>query len=346
MRLILRGATPVLRTRRTPRTIGLPRPHATPISRAARQPARALRVPRGGVALVELLVALVLTTIVGGTLVRLLDRTQRHAHGLAIESDQRAQLGVAAAAITGAVQGASATDGDLVAGSDSSLAYLAPVGVGLACALGPTSLDLPPTVIASGALLTWWNTSPQAGDTVAILDEGVALSDVDDRWRHAVLVSVTPALGACLGTPWLDPVADAGRVGWRLTLGDTLPATVTRGAPLRVLRPERLALYRSGTEWMLGWTEWNAATAAWHAIQPVAGPLLPWAPPGATSGLAFQWHDSLGSAVALAPAPVAPPRWLELGVGGITRRQLRHDGVAIGLRRDSITLRVPLPNSP
>ncbi len=318
---------------------------------SARMPGRpaavaGTRSARRGVALVELLVALVLTAVVGGTLVRMLDRTHRHARGLATESDQRAQLAVAGVAIIGALDGIAPTDGDLLSGSDSSVAYLATVGVGLACALGPTTIDLAPSTIASSAVLSWWNTAPQAGDTVVILDDGISPSDADDRWHHLPLAGVSSLANACLGTPWLDPVADAGRVGWRLTLGDTLPVSLTRGAPVRVLRPERLALYRSTGEWMLGWTEWNPASAAWNAIQPVAGPLLPWAPPAATSGLSLMWHDSTGAALSPAPAPATPPRWLVLGLGSITRRQVRHDGVARGLRRDSLTLRLPLRNSP
>lgn len=304
------------------------------------------RRARAGVALVELLVALLLTAVVGGTLVRLMDRVQRHARGLALETDQRAQLGVAAGAIAGALQGVAAHDGDLLSGSDSSVAYLAIVGVGVACAVGPATIDLAPIGLASGAMLTWWNTAPQGGDTVVVLDEGLVPADLDDRWRHVALVAVAPRTGACHGSPWLDSIADAGRVGWRLSLGDTLPATVTRGAPVRVLRPERLALYRSSGEWMLGWTEWNPATAAWHAIQPVAGPLLPHAPAGATSGLALAWRDSTGATVVPAPIPPVLPRWLDLALGATTRRQVRHDGVARGLRRDSLTLRLPLRNTP
>lgn len=318
-----------------------PRSLTTPLA-----PRRTTRAERAGLALVELLVALVLTAIVGGALVRMVDRALRHSRGLAIESDQRAQLAVAASAAYGALESVAPTDGDLLSGTDSSVAYLATVGVAVACGRGPTSIDLAAPAIASGAVLTWWNTSPQAGDTAVILDDGPAYADVDDRWHHVPLVAVASLTGACSGSPWLDPVADAGRVGWRLILGDTLPATVIPGAPVRILRPERLALYRSGSEWMLGWTEWNAAAAAWNAIQPVAGPLLPWAPPGATSGFALQWRDTAGTAVTPAPTPSSPPRWLELGLGGITRRQVRHDGVARGNRRDSLTLRLPLRNAP
>lgn len=305
-----------------------------------------MRLNRHGFVLVELLAALIITATICAALYRLVDRSQRFTRGLALMADERAQLAVAGFAVEGAVQGIDAGDGDLVAGSDSSVAILGPVGSALVCSLGAggTTLDVASPSVASGATLTWWNTAPQGGDSLVVLDEGMAPGAADDRFVHVALNAVTTLRNACLNSPYLDSIADAGSVGWRLTPRSPLPATVTIGTVLRVLRPERFALYRSGSEWTMGWTEWNAATGAWNIIQPVAGPLLPYAPPGRTSGLSFQWQDSAGRA--LAPAPHVPARVVDLSLGALSRAILHVDGVARTLRRDSLTLRIPLRNSP
>ncbi len=303
------------------------------------------RTHRRGFVLVELLAALVITASLGAALFRLVDRSQRFTRGLALMADERAQLAVAGFAIEGAVQSLDATDGDLLSGSDSAVAFLGNVGSALACSLGPGSafVDVAPPSIASGATLTWWNTSPQPGDTLVALDEGTSPGAADDRFVHVALRSAAALRNACLTTPYLDSIADAGTVGWRLTPVTPLPATVATGAVLRIVRPERFALYRSGAEWTVGWTEWNATSAAWNVIQPVAGPLLPYAPLGRTSGLAFQWHDSTGAP--LAPAPHTPARALDLSLGAVTRQLVRADGVARAQRRDSLSIRIPLRNA-
>ncbi|HEX4936158.1 MAG TPA: hypothetical protein VFV33_23415, partial [Gemmatimonadaceae bacterium] len=146
-----------------------------------RRPA-APRTRRAGIALVELLAALVITALLGSAVVRLLDRSQRFARGVATTADQRAQLSAAAAAIEGVLAPVAPGEGDLVAGSDSSVHLQGVVGSGVACAIGSGTIDLADPHVASGATLTWWNSAPQGGDSIAILDEGSAPSSVDDAW--------------------------------------------------------------------------------------------------------------------------------------------------------------------
>jgi prepilin-type N-terminal cleavage/methylation domain-containing protein len=302
-----------------------------------------MRLTRRGFALVELLAALVISAVLGAALLRLVDRSARFARGVALMADQRAQLAVATFAVEGALLGIAARDGDLRGGADSSVTYLANVGSAVACAVGAGGVDLPPSAIASGVTLSWWNTAPQPGDSLVILDEGAATGAADDRWYRGEISSIAALPDACRYTPLLDSIADAGRSGWRVTAVPALPATVVAGAPVRVLRPERFALYRSSGEWTLGWTEWNPSAGAWNVIQPVAGPLLPYAPAPSTSGIAFAWLDSLGGAVV--PSPSATPRLLQLTLGALTRQAVRVDGVAAGVRRDSLTVGIPMRNA-
>lgn len=303
-----------------------------------------MQLKRQGLALVELLAAIVLTTLLAGALFRLVDRSQRFARGAAELADQRAQLAVAAFAVETELQAVAPADGDLLSATDSAVAYLGRVGSAVACNVGAGTLDLAPATIASGAAITWWNSSPQPSDSLLVLDEGGRRDAGDDRWWHAAVSAVHALPDACLHTPFLDSIADAGKSGWRLTLSLPLPPTVAAGAPVLVVRPQRFALYRSLGEWMLGWSEWNAASGAWQGIQPVAGPLLPHASPPGASGFSLAWRDSGGAAIAPVPGP--PVRGVALTLRGATRRAVRMDGVTAGHHRDSLARHIALRNAP
>lgn len=304
----------------------------------------ALRRRARGFALVELLAALVITSVLGAAIYRLVDRSQRFARGIATLADQRAQLAVATFAIEGALQPVAAGEGDLVAGSDSSVVYQGNVGSAVACAVGASTLDLADPNLASGATLTWWNTAPQPGDSIALFDEGATGAASDDRWHHTAIAAVAGRPDACLHTVYLDSIADAGSMGWRITSTVPIPVSVTPGAVVRISRPERFALYRSSGEWMLGWSEWSHGASTWNTIQPVAGPLLPYASGTSTSGFRITWFDSSGAVVA--PAPGAAARSATISLGATTRVAVRVDGIARGARRDSLTHRVLLRSLP
>lgn len=297
-----------------------------------------------GFALVELLAALIITSVLGAAVFRLVDRSQRFARGVATLADQRAQLAVATFAVDGALQAVAAGDGDLVAGSDSSVVYQGNVGSAVACAVSGATFDVADQRLASGATLTWWNTAPQPGDSLALFDEGATSAASDDRWHHSAIATVAGRTNACLHTVYLDSIADAGSVGWRVTTTAPIPSSVAPGAVVRFTRPERFALYRSSGEWMLGWSEWSHGAATWNTIQPVAGPLLPYASGTSTSGFRITWFDSSGAVVA--PAPGVAARSATLSLGATTRVAVRVDGIARGARRDSVTHRVLLRSLP
>jgi len=302
-----------------------------------------MRVTSRGFALVELLAAMVITALLGAATVRLIDRAQRFAVGSALASDQQAQLAVAAFAIDGLLASISPGDGDLVQATDSAVAFEGTVGVGVACEITSTHLVLPPPVIAAGSVLQHWNTSPQAGDSLFVWDEGSSAGSSDDQWYHSAVTGVSTQVDACRFTPWLDSIADAGKVGWRITPSTSLPASVTPGAIVRLARLERIALYRSGSEWTLGWTEWNVGSHAWNLIQPFAGSLLSYSPTPSGSGFGVTWHDSAAGVLASGSARAA--RGARVRLGSLSRRVVKYDGTNAGLRRDSTTRIIPLRNA-
>lgn len=298
-----------------------------------RRARRALRARRGS-SLVELVVALLVAGVLAGVSFRLVDRTHRFARGMALLLEERAQLAAAISVVRGSLEEIAPLDGDLLTTSDSSVVFHGAVGHAVVCALSAVSIDVPPLALASDAVLTAWSSAPQGGDELAVLDDGPLAGAQDDIWQRRTVAAVQPMPNACLTSPLLDSIADAGKTGWRLVVSVPLPPTVRPGVPVHVMRRQRYALYRSGTEWMLGWTEWSVAAGAWNIIQPLAGPLLPHSPPGGPSGLALFWRDSLGLSAA-APGPATPLSAM-LTLRGPTRALVRVDGMRFGIHLDSL----------
>lgn len=295
---------------------------------------------RRGSTIIELVVALALTAILAGASLRLVDFTHRFARGSILIGEERAQLAAAAHTLRPIIQELSADGADLTSASDSALTFYGTIGAAIACRLSSTAVELPPENLASNIPLTAWAMSPQPGDQIALLDEGQTIGSGDDRWFLSRLVGASRVANGCSGTAYVS-AADAGKSGWTLQLADTIPATVVPGAPLRTRRHQRVALYRSGSQWMMGWTDWNAATGAWNTIQPLVGPLQPYAPPPAAGGLAFAWLDSVAAPVVLPSSALASVR---LDIRGRTTAAVRMAGATNGIRGDSLGARIPLRN--
>jgi hypothetical protein len=295
-----------------------------------------------GASLVELVVALAVTGVLAGVSFRLLDRTHRYSRGIALLLEERAQIAAAASVVRGALEEVAPLDGDLAATPDSSVVFDGAVGHAIACATATSSIDVPTATLASQLVLTAWSTAPQSGDVVAVLDDGALPGAQDDVWHRRTVAAVLSLPNACQSTPLIDSIADAGSVGWRLVLSLPIPSTVHPGVPVHVIRRQRFALYRSGSEWMVGWTEWNTAGGGWNVIQPLAGPLLPYAPPGGASGISFAWRDSSGAPTTLpgGSAPIAAT----ISVRGPTRAPVRVDGMRAGIHLDSLGVRVAARN--
>ena len=310
-------------------------PRAVTPRMAPRTPARA------AFTLPELLVAMTLLVIVGGTLgtmltsqYRMFNRTQGATQ---MQRDLRTGLGL----LPLDLRAASRAAGDITALQDSAIQLRATIGSSIVCVRPAlNTLDLPPLMAARNAL-TQWHTTPMPGDTVLVYDDGNRTGPEDDQWLVYALVDLTPApASSCAGAPFTDPVLDppASKPRWRLTLNGNPPVTTVAGAPVRFLRSVRYSLFRpnGGDAWYLGYREY--LTGGWGATEPIAGPFE--AASGPRVGIRFTYFDTLGAALAAPTGQNVGRVDLTFRARALIRGGTR-DPIVL---RDSVAVRVALRN--
>ena len=302
---------------------------------------------RAGTSIVELLVALVLFSLFGAITLVQLATNGRSLSALTERLDARSALWQGSDVFAAELRPASVGGGDILLATDSALWYRGFVASAVVCSTPTaTMLELLPDSLASGMRPATGMASAQAGDLLYLFDEGGRPGGADDRWLPLVVGAVAAASGVCAGSPYLDPILDAGRVGYRLRVqaGGAIPATVVTGAAVRILRPARLALYRtSPADWYLGFADWNVTLGRWNVVQPVAGKYRPYAISPRPTGLGIAVRDSLNGAVSI-PGPVTTASRIELALRTqALTRQLGVGPVSV-LRTDSLSTLVGLRN--
>lgn len=303
-------------------------------------------VARTGTTLIELVVALVVLGVFMSITFSLMDHNQRALSGLVTLLETRSALWQGNDVLATELRIASAPGGDVLAVSDTAIAYRARVAFGVVCAFpSAATLEFPPDSVASGARYTSDIPAVQAGDLAFIYSEGPTASSTDDIWIQGVVSGQSSRLSSCPASRLVDSVADAGRSGYRVTLSSSAVSLATLPTPTVAYfaRPSRFAFYRGGTgEWFLGWTEWNIASASWNVIQPVSGPYAPYSAAGA-SGIQFSFRDSLWNALAPQSFPVGVAH-IGLTSRTLTRAPLHMPGLARIRHADSLHFGAALRN--
>lgn len=303
------------------------------------------RLRRVGMSLVELLVALVLFSCFFAIVLVQLSANGRSLSALSDRLDAQSALWQGSDVFATELRSASPSSGDLPLVSDSAVWYRAFVASAVICSTPTaTTLELLPDSLASGMRPATGTSSVQPGDLLYLFDEGTQRSAGDDRWLPLVVARITAVSGLCAGSPYLDPVRDVGRTGYRLQVqGGTIPSTVVPGAAIRILRPARLALYRSSPDWFLGFADWNSALGAWNVVQPVSGKYRPYSAFPRPTGIGVGMKDSLGGTPAMPGAGASAARAEITLRTQVLTRQLGA-GPAPALRYDSLAMRVEMRN--
>ncbi len=306
-------------------------------------PAVTCRRARRAFTLTEIMVALTLLGFVAGAILGIVSRQQRFYAGASELIDLRENLRTVANLLPAELRPLAPAQGDLVALSDSAIEFLATTGTGIVCTMDPgrTTVVLPPHTLATNAGLTSWASAPAMGDLLVVYD--AAMNAMTSHLIHAA-----NSAGSCPNTTGFTTTVGEASQGVSLSALPALSATITIGAPVRILRRVRYSLYRSPTDrrWYLGYRDFNSLRSQpWSTIQPVSGPFLPHASGGA-GGIVFTFFDAAGSTVTTSVL-AASVRRIDVTARGETRSPVRTPGLSQttnGHVRDSVRVSVALRN--
>jgi hypothetical protein len=282
----------------------------------------AVRSPRRGATLVEVLVAAVLAGVVVASLQAVLLGSQRFYRAQPQILDVQRNVRAVTQFLPAELRGLDAGDGDIVAMSDTAITIKAPRALGIVCGAPEVAAS---RVTVGDGFLSGYRAIDPARDSVLLFRDGDTLEEADDRWLRARVAAV----GA-------SPCPD-GSAGTRLALvvtdGAAELAGVAPGAPLRTFEVVRYRLYEDGSHtWWLGVQSYGGG---WSTTSPLAGPLRP------RDGLRLAYLDAAGAETGLRTAV----RQVLLTVRGRSVRRIETAGRRAGPYLDSLSTRVFLRNS-
>jgi len=270
--------------------------------------------------LIEIMISLVLLGIVGGTIMRVIMRQQRFYQGVNQIMTQRGQLRQATAVLPVDLRSLSSVGADIIAAYDSSMTFMVNVGTGVVCEViagaGGKQVALPPEILDSKQTITSWlgygepaPTTQDVAYSVYIYDDSSVVGNEDDYWKKYTLEKVHHSTTACVGPTAFTGIGDVGKQRPILEISDpdgrTDPVTggplsqyIDIGAPVRVMKQVRYALYQDASDknWYLGFATLQKSTGTFTELSPVSGPYLPYAASG--SGLRFRYYDVDGNEIA------------------------------------------------
>jgi len=302
---------------------------------------------RAGFTLIELVIAMVLMSLVGGAIVKLLLRQQRFYNSTSDLIQTRQQIRQAAAMLPSDLRGISSIGGDIFSMSDSALEFRSVFGSSVVCVNAGGTLSTVPRNLASRATMTNWATTPVVGDSLVVYNNGASLAMAGQGWLFYRITAVTPvttnAANGCPNATGLTRAGDITAANPSLQLGLTpaAPNTIAVGAAIRFFRHVRYRIYReTDNQWYLGF--YNCLfgrVPVCNVTQPIAGPFQPYATNG-TSGVQFAYYDVAG-AVTANPLQVAR---ISLVVRGQSTGLVNLSGGGGTVFHDSLRIEVGLRN--
>ncbi|HSJ64331.1 MAG TPA: prepilin-type N-terminal cleavage/methylation domain-containing protein [Gemmatimonadaceae bacterium] len=313
-------------------------PAVTPRDRVRRRPS--------GFTLIEVMVALVLLGLVVGALLTVVMHQQRFYDSASEVMEVRDNLRRTGDLLPSELRALAPRYGDIYAMSDSAIDFRSATGSSTICEFSNnrTMIIVPPTQLQTDAGLTSWLVRPVMSDSMFIFDSRDA--GIDTMIGRGI--SAAPAAGSCAITSGFTSTSAEVNASVTFLLDSALPPSVPAGAPVRFFRRARYSLYRNPNDefWYLGYRDFvPGRNPQWSAIQPVAGPLLPYNAQGA-SGLRFIYRDSAGT-VLTSGADAPRVRRIDIEVRARSRAIVRAMGMTTngaGLYTDSLFTSVALRN--
>jgi len=282
---------------------------------------------RRGFTLVELMIALILMTLVGTVIFKLLNSTQRVSTAQAERMMLQASVRTGALVVPAELRELSTSTGgvtDLVHIDTDSITYRAARGVGFTCAVTATQIKLlNTTVLPFNAL----RAIAPGRDSLLLFVESDSGSAIDDVWLRLPISSV--AASTC-GTATAIAVNTPNFVA---SLPGGLLSSVRVGGPVRTDEVMRLKSYASGGQQWLG----AASLSGGDAVQPILGPIT-------ANGFTLEYFTGDGTATTTQSAV----RMIQITLIGLTERAVAQGGIsgANVFLQDTLIARVLLRNAP
>lgn len=279
---------------------------------------------RAGFTLVELLIALVVGAAIMGAAYRLLAGNQRFYRAQTQVTEVQQNLRAVGLILPGELREISASGGDIIAMSDTSISIRAMRNFAIVC-----SAPVPATgvVVVRNSMIYGYRAMDPTRDSAFVFRDGDTDLSSDDRWLNAAIGSV--ASGLCTDGAAGTIVTLSGMVGGLSQLD-----SVTVGSPLRTYERVRYRLYDDGTgTWWLGTQV--IVSGAYSTISPLAGPLR------ARDGLELRYYDAAGAVTAVEDEVAT----IEIVARAQSTQPINTPGRAIGYYQDSLTVRVALRNN-
>lgn len=336
-----------------------------PVSAAA-PIARPPRRGRPGFTLAEMIIALLLLSVVVGGILSVLADQQRFYRGMNDVITTRDQARGASTLLPMDLRSISTSDtlanvgagerlnADVYAWSDTSIEYRSIVGTSVVCVI-PTArgntLVLPPLdTLASGAILTSWITTPVAGDSILLYNDGMYLGSGDDRWNVHEVTGVTTVTGASAcpleAAGGFTRAGDATKPSIQITISRPahttalagLDSTIIVGAPIRFFRPAGFtSITRGGRDYIGTYSCNRLSSPVCTDTAIVGGPLQ------ASNGFRLVYLDSIGDTLDVSANDPRDIRRIDVnirvmsdarvsGPGGTNDFYRQWDRVPVGIR--------------
>lgn len=291
------------------------------------------RTHPAGSTLLELLCVLVLLSLLGGAIMRLVVSQRRFLDAASLTMEVARSVREGAEIPREELRAVSASSGGIYELADDHLDFRSLTASSVLC-----TIDSSRSVVSIPARLAWsaltsWVAAPREGDTLLVLDSS---ADTDaPTWRVHTLQSVPSPGGRCPAATGLARTASEESDALTFEVAPPLEHTIEAGSALRVFRRARYELYRAGDgRWYLGYLDCAPFRATpCSNVQPVSGPYT-------AAGIRFSYRDSSG-ATTVDPKRVAR---IEVRARAESRVELRAGGFARGFRSESLAAAVGLRN--
>ena len=297
---------------------------------------------RRGFTMVELMVALVLTLMVGGVTYGLLVNNQRVSRsqtehvgmqdnvrsGALIVANELREVGYdSVPAAVPALGPGNGTNKDLLLMQAGKIQYRAWRGIGFTC-FAPAANELR---LETGTYMGV--RQPQINDSIVVYVERTNTTDQDDAWVHGKITG-DPTVKQCANGNNAIALPIAYEAA---TDGAAVTGAMVQGGPVRIYEAMEMKHYQSGTQWWLGMRSLNGG----GGIQPVLGPLAD--STAGQSGLVFTYLDKNRNVTAV----LADVREIQVTLKGVSDGKVRTSGGASSFAVDTtaLTTNVALRNA-